>query len=200
MCCFYFNWWFFFVVSVVIHRYIDVLTSNSSIEDLHRMLETPNQRHPNIKLTHGIHSTVSFLDARIERKQNQLIISVYHKSALEPYVVPFRSHHPRHVFRMLFKLLFFKLSVIHLHWNCLVKKCELFDWCYFTTDKVHITEILFNIQNESIFVLLVAFIGSLSDTSINMFGNSSSIIRPHQLRLCRPCMMNMNISSFLDNF
>ena len=62
------------------------------------MLETTDQRHPNIKLTHGIHSTVSFLDARIERKQNQLIISVYHKSALEPYVVPFRSHHPRHVF------------------------------------------------------------------------------------------------------
>jgi hypothetical protein len=27
-----------------------------------------------------------------------LITSVYHKEAAEPYVVPFRSDHPRHVF------------------------------------------------------------------------------------------------------
>ena len=62
------------------------------------MLETANGRHPNIKLTYEIHSIVSFLDVRIERKHNELLTSVYHKPAAEPYVVPFKSDHPRHIF------------------------------------------------------------------------------------------------------
>ena len=62
------------------------------------MLETANHRHPNIKLISEIHSIVSFLDVRIEKKHEQLFTSVYHKSTAEPYVVQFRSDHPRHVF------------------------------------------------------------------------------------------------------
>ena len=62
------------------------------------MLEIANRRHPNIKLTYEIHSMISFLDVSIEKKDDHLITSVYHKSASEPYVVPFRSDHPRHVF------------------------------------------------------------------------------------------------------
>ena len=61
-------------------------------------METVNQRHPNIKLTHEIRNIVSFLDVRIEKKHEELITSVYHKSASEPYFVPFTSDHPRHVF------------------------------------------------------------------------------------------------------
>ncbi len=83
-----------------IHRYIDdiFLTSNDSIENVHRMLETANKRHPNIKLIYEINSIISFLDVRIEKTDDQLITSVYHKPASEPYVVPFKSDHPRHVF------------------------------------------------------------------------------------------------------
>ncbi len=33
-----------------------------------------------------------------EIRYNHLITSVYHKPAAEPYVVPFTSDHPRHVF------------------------------------------------------------------------------------------------------
>jgi hypothetical protein len=62
------------------------------------MLEAANRRHPNIKLTYEINSIVSFLDVRIEKKHNQLLTSVYHKPAAEPYVVPFKSDHPRHIF------------------------------------------------------------------------------------------------------
>jgi hypothetical protein len=62
------------------------------------MLNTANERHPNIKLTYEINSIISFLDVRIERKDDKLITSVYHKSAAEPYVVPFKSDHARHVF------------------------------------------------------------------------------------------------------
>jgi hypothetical protein len=84
----------------VIHRYIDdiFLTSNDSIEKLHEMLETTNKRHPNIKLIYEINSIVSFLDVQIEKQHDRLITSVYHKPAAEPYVVPFTSDHPRHVF------------------------------------------------------------------------------------------------------
>jgi hypothetical protein len=81
-------------------RYIDdiILTSNDSIENLHRMLETANKRHPNIKLIHEISSTISFLDVCIEKKRDQLITCVYHKPSAGPYVVPFKSDHPRHIF------------------------------------------------------------------------------------------------------
>ncbi len=85
----------------VIHSYIDdiFLTSNKSIEHLHQMLETANQCHPNIKLIYEINSSiVSFLDVRIEKQHDRLSTSVYHKPAAEPYVVPFKSDHPRHIF------------------------------------------------------------------------------------------------------
>ena len=82
------------------YRYIDdvFLTWNDSIEQLHRMLALANKRHSNIKLIYEINSTVSFLYVEIEKKHARLLTSVYHKSAAEPYVVPFKSAHPRHVF------------------------------------------------------------------------------------------------------
>jgi hypothetical protein len=83
-----------------IHRYIDdiFLTSNDSIEKLHEMLKSANERHPNIKLIYEINSTVSFLDVQIKKQHDHLITSVYHKPAAEPYVVPFQSDHPRQIF------------------------------------------------------------------------------------------------------
>jgi hypothetical protein len=62
------------------------------------MLETANSRHPNIKLIYEINSIVSLLDVHIETKRHQLITFVYHKPAAEPYVVPFKSDKPRHIF------------------------------------------------------------------------------------------------------
>jgi hypothetical protein len=38
------------------------------------------------------------LDVHIKNIRHNLITSVYHKEAAEPYVVPFKSDHPRHVF------------------------------------------------------------------------------------------------------
>ena len=42
---------------------------------------------------------LSFLDAFIENQNGALGTSVYHKEAAEPYVVPFKSDHPRHIFK-----------------------------------------------------------------------------------------------------
>jgi hypothetical protein len=63
------------------------------------MLDEANQVHPNIKLVHQLGTTVSFLDVNIENKNGTLATSVYHKEASEPYVVPFKSDHPRHIFK-----------------------------------------------------------------------------------------------------
>jgi hypothetical protein len=81
-------------------RYIDdmFLTSNDSIEALSKMLTDANHRHPNIKITSTIDNPISFLDVHLKKIDHNLITSVHHKEAAEPYVVPFRSDHPRHVF------------------------------------------------------------------------------------------------------
>ena len=63
------------------------------------MLNKINNHHSNIKITSTITNPTSFLDVKVNiMNGNQLITSVYHKEAAEPYVVPFRSDHPRHVF------------------------------------------------------------------------------------------------------
>ncbi|CAF3682173.1 unnamed protein product [Rotaria socialis] len=60
-------------------RYIDdiSMTSNDSVEYLRQMLSTANEYHTNIKLTSEI---------------------VHHKDSAEPYILPFKSDHPRHYF------------------------------------------------------------------------------------------------------
>jgi hypothetical protein len=62
------------------------------------MLDEANSFHPNIKLVRQIGTSVSFLDVFIENNNGILATSVYRKDSAEPYIVPFRSDHPRHIF------------------------------------------------------------------------------------------------------
>jgi hypothetical protein len=62
------------------------------------MFNEANNFHPNIKLTHQIRTSLPFLDVFIENKSGILTTTVYHKEAAEPYILPFKSDHPRHVF------------------------------------------------------------------------------------------------------
>ncbi|CAF3301764.1 unnamed protein product [Rotaria socialis] len=82
-------------------RYVDDIffTSNDSLESIDQMLEEANNFHPNIKLVRQIGRNVPFLDVFIQNSNGVLKTSVYHKEAAEPYVVPFGSDHPGHVFR-----------------------------------------------------------------------------------------------------
>lgn len=86
--------------------YIDdvFLTSNASIERLTQILGDANNYHPNIKLSHQIGNSVSFLDLKITNDNGNFITSVHHKDAAEPYVVPFQSDHPRHIFENLIQV------------------------------------------------------------------------------------------------
>jgi hypothetical protein len=84
----------------MIPRYIDDIffTSNEPLEKINQMLDEANNLHSNIKLVRQVGTSVSFLDVFIENKNGELVTSVYHKEAAEPYLVPFKSDHPRHVF------------------------------------------------------------------------------------------------------
>jgi hypothetical protein len=84
----------------VYHRYIDgvFFTSNESNEKIEQILKQANQFHRNIKLEGAVGTRVTFLDTCIENKNVILSTSVCHKEAVKPYVVPFKSDHPRHTF------------------------------------------------------------------------------------------------------
>ncbi len=62
------------------------------------MLDEANNLHLNIKLVRQLSTSVSFLDLLTENKNSVLATSVCHKETAEPYVVPFKSDHPRHIF------------------------------------------------------------------------------------------------------
>ncbi|CAF1539977.1 unnamed protein product [Rotaria magnacalcarata] len=81
-------------------RYIDdvFMTWNKSENALKQILENANSWHPNIKLEYKIGKSLPFLDILLTNINGTLSTSVYHKPAAEPYVVPFISDHPRHVF------------------------------------------------------------------------------------------------------
>ncbi|CAF1348914.1 unnamed protein product [Adineta steineri] len=81
-------------------RYIDdvFITWNRSEEELRKFLDDANTWHPNIKLDYQIGKSLPFLNVLVTNNNGILTTSVYHKPAAEPYVVPYTSDHPRHVF------------------------------------------------------------------------------------------------------
>ncbi|CAF4162449.1 unnamed protein product, partial [Rotaria sordida] len=82
-------------------RYIDdvFMTWNRSKRELRKLLDDANQWHLNIKLDYKIDKSLPFLDVLLTNNNGILSTSVYHKPAAEPYVTPFLSDHPRHVFK-----------------------------------------------------------------------------------------------------
>ena len=81
-------------------RYIDdiFMTWNGSEKNLRSLLTEADQWHTNIRLDFRIGKSLPFLDILVTNHQGTLSTSVYHKPSAEPYVVPFSSDHPRHVF------------------------------------------------------------------------------------------------------
>jgi hypothetical protein len=74
------------------------MTWNKSEEELKNFLDKANQWHDNIKFDYKIGKSLPFLDVHLTNNKGTLSTSVYHKPAAEPYVTPFISDHPRHVF------------------------------------------------------------------------------------------------------
>ena len=79
------------------------MTWNKSEEELHQFLAAANEWNPNIKFDYKIGKSLPFLDVLLTNDNGSLQTSVYHKPTAEPYVVPFQSDHPRHVFSNVIK-------------------------------------------------------------------------------------------------
>ncbi|CAF2043506.1 unnamed protein product, partial [Rotaria magnacalcarata] len=86
-------------------RYIDdiFMTWNRSEEELRKLLDDVNTWHPNIKLDYKIGKSLPFLDVQLTNNNGILSTCVYHKPSAEPFVTPFASDHPRHVFSNIIK-------------------------------------------------------------------------------------------------
>ncbi|CAF1214217.1 unnamed protein product [Rotaria sordida] len=80
-------------------QYIDDLfmTTNLSKEEILQQLNETMKTDSNIKITITINQSLEYLDATIENNNGQLITTIYHKSAWEPYILPYESDHPRHM-------------------------------------------------------------------------------------------------------
>ena len=71
-----------------------------------QLLTEASTWHPNIKLDYKISKQLPFLDVLLTNNNGTLITSVYHKPTTQPYVVPFNSDHPRHIFSNIIKTTF----------------------------------------------------------------------------------------------
>ncbi|CAF4434834.1 unnamed protein product, partial [Rotaria socialis] len=77
------------------------LYNGSRLSSMH--IDDANTWHLNIKLDYKIKKSLPFLDVLLTNNNGTLATSVYHKPAAEPYVTPFTSDHPRHVFANIIK-------------------------------------------------------------------------------------------------
>ncbi|CAF1468680.1 unnamed protein product, partial [Rotaria sordida] len=82
-------------------RYIDdvFMTTNLTHDQIKVRLDNAHRKDPNIRISYSIQSTIDFLDVTVNNEHGHLKTSIFHKSAAEPYVLPYTSDHPRHVFR-----------------------------------------------------------------------------------------------------
>ena len=93
------------------------MTWNHSEQELLQLLEAASKYHPNMKFEYKIGQSLPFLDVFLMNNNGTLLTSVYHKPTTEPYVVPFISDHPRHVFG----------NVIHTALNRATRYSSTFD-------------------------------------------------------------------------
>ncbi|CAF1276976.1 unnamed protein product [Rotaria sp. Silwood1] len=73
------------------------MTTNISKEDILKELDETTKTDSSVKITTTISQSLEYLDVTIENNNGHLKISIYHKSASEPYILPYESDHPRHI-------------------------------------------------------------------------------------------------------
>ncbi|CAF1267435.1 unnamed protein product [Rotaria sordida] len=75
------------------------MITNETIDEIKEQLEKAQNQDVNIKINNKIDISVDFLDVCIINENSQLKTRIYHKPAAEPYILPYRSIHPRHIHR-----------------------------------------------------------------------------------------------------
>ena len=72
------------------------MTTNS-LNQLNILLNRMEKKDENIRITRSVGLNIEFLDVSIKNEHGQLMTSVFHKPAAEPYLLPYLSEHPRHI-------------------------------------------------------------------------------------------------------
>ncbi|CAF4530515.1 unnamed protein product [Rotaria sp. Silwood2] len=81
-------------------RYIDdAFMTTNSLNKSNILLNKIEKKDENIRISLSIGLTTKFLDVLEENNNEQLRTSVFHKTAAEPYSLPYLSNHPRHIHR-----------------------------------------------------------------------------------------------------
>lgn len=75
------------------------LTSGLPKEQIEKSLSDLNQKDPNIKITWESGKTIDYLDVRTSIETPNFRTTVFRKLAAQPYVLPFTSAHPIHIFK-----------------------------------------------------------------------------------------------------
>ncbi|CAF5036569.1 unnamed protein product [Rotaria sp. Silwood1] len=80
-------------------RYIgDIfMTTNLSKEDILKELDETIKTDSNVTISTTISQSLEYLDVTIENNNGHLKISIYHKSASKPYILPYESDQTRHI-------------------------------------------------------------------------------------------------------
>lgn len=73
------------------------MTTNLSKEAIQKYLDEATQKDPYIKITIKISQAIEYLDVKLENVNGHLTTCIYHKSASEPYILPYDSDYPRHI-------------------------------------------------------------------------------------------------------
>ena len=150
------------------YRYIDdgFMTWNKSEQELRKLLDEANTWHHNIKLDYQIGRGLPFLDVLLTSQNGILSPSIYHKPSAEPYVIPFISYHPRHVFANIIQgalaraVLYSSTSEAFDHERRYIKLMLLYNGWVTSVDR-----------SNSIFYLCISVLGYLSKFIEDQFRN-----------------------------
>jgi len=75
------------------------LTTQKTVEEMNTILIDLGKKDPNIQLTFETGQTFDYLDITISVEIPSFRTRVYRKLAAQPYILPFRSSHPLHIFK-----------------------------------------------------------------------------------------------------
>ena len=97
------------------------MTSNESINQMKELLDNEDRKDSNIHINYDIQGSVEFLDVFIENIQGKLRTSVFRKSAVEPYILPYTSNRRHHIHSNKFIQYYFVQFVYIQMWIHLIK-------------------------------------------------------------------------------
>jgi len=75
------------------------LTTEKTTEEMNDILHDLGKKDPNIQISFETGESIDYLDIRISVEVPSFRTKVYRKLAAQPYILPFHSSHPLHIFK-----------------------------------------------------------------------------------------------------